>query len=199
MKTLHRADLFGWSVFDEARNVDFNGTFWNAHGGVLIDPMPLSDHDRAHVDSLGGAQTVVVTNSDHTRAAVTLASELGAKLVGPQAEQAALGWSDARWVGEGDEIVPGLMALELAGSKTPGELALVLEGTTLVTGDLVRGQRGGRLNRLPDAKLSDVTAAEASIARLASLDRIEAVIVGDGWPIFAGGGRALGSLASDSV
>jgi hypothetical protein len=30
----------------------------------------------------------------------------------------------------------------MAGSKTPGELALILEKTTLITGDLVRGHMG---------------------------------------------------------
>ena len=40
MKSLHRPDLFAWSSFDEARNVDFNGTFWQRdEGNVVFDPM----------------------------------------------------------------------------------------------------------------------------------------------------------------
>jgi hypothetical protein len=195
MKTLHRDDLFSWSVFDEARNIDFHGTFWADQGGVLVDPVPMSAHDREHVTALGGARNILVTNSDHLRASVELAEAFGAALIGPRAEREAIGWKDARWVGDGDAIVPALVVLELEGSKTPGELALVLGGTTLITGDLVRGQRGGRLNRLPDAKLADVDAAVRSIARLAALEGIEAVIVGDGWPIFERGGAALAQLA----
>jgi len=199
MKTLHRNDLFSWTTFDTARNIDFHGTYWSGQGGVLIDPLPLSDHDRAHVESLGGARTVVVTNSDHARAALELSKAFGATLCGPSAEREALGWVDARWVGDGDAVVPGLTALALDGSKTPGELALVLEDTTLITGDLVRGQFGGRLNRLPDEKLGDVAAAGLSIQRLAGLPSIEAVIVGDGWPIFTRGHEALAALCASST
>jgi hypothetical protein len=196
MKHLHRDDLFSWTLFDEARNVDFHGTYWSARGGVLVDPLPLSAHDGAHIELLGGVGTIVVTNSDHARAAVELSKSFGAVLCGPKAERDTLDWADARWLGDGDEVVPGLMALALNGSKTPGELALVLDETTLITGDLVRGQHGGRLNRLPDAKLADVAAAELSIRRLSELPEIDAVIVGDGWPVFSGGRGALQRLAS---
>jgi uncharacterized Zn-binding protein involved in type VI secretion len=95
---------------------------------------------------------------------------------------------------DGDELVPGLCVIELHGSKTPGELALVLEGTTLITGDLVRGHALGRLNLLPDAKLGDRAAALASVRRLAALERIEAVLVGDGWPIARDGHARLNEL-----
>ncbi|QQR46418.1 hypothetical protein JKA73_10205 [Myxococcus xanthus] len=37
-----------------------------------------------------------------------------------------------------------MVALELHGSKTPGELAFLLEDTTLLTGELIRGHVGGR-------------------------------------------------------
>ena len=75
MKALHRPDLFGWSAFDEQRNVDFNGTVWvRNEGNIVIDPMPMSEHDQAHLSQLGGAAWVVVTNSDHLRAAQELAA-----------------------------------------------------------------------------------------------------------------------------
>ena len=54
MKSLHRDDLFGWSAFDAERDVDFNGTVWvREAGNVVIDPMPLSDHDTMHLKALG--------------------------------------------------------------------------------------------------------------------------------------------------
>ena len=73
MKRLHRDDLFGWSVFDESRNIDFHGLAWvRGDGNVIVDPVPMSAHDEAHLGELGGAATIVVTNSDHTRDAVAL-------------------------------------------------------------------------------------------------------------------------------
>ena len=99
-------------------------------------------------------------------------------------------------MGEGDWAVPGLRVLEMAGSKTPGELFLVLEDTTLITGDLVRSHEAGRLCLLPDAKLSDKAAAVASVRRLLELREIDAVIVGDGWIVPRDGYRRIEELCA---
>ena len=197
MKLAHRQDLFVWSTFDQSRNIDFHSLAWiRAAGNVLIDPLPLSDHDLAHLRSLGGAATIVITNSDHTRSAQAIATEFQAQLCGPRAERETFPFACARWLGDGDEVVPGLRAFELAGSKTRGELALVLEDTTLITGDLVRCHVGGKLNLLPLAKLTDEAEARRSLARLvrehAALD---CALVGDGWPLFSGARAQLLALA----
>ena len=195
MKQLHRDDLFGWSVFDESRNIDFHGLAWvRGEGNVIVDPVPMSTHDEAHLGELGGAATIVVTNSDHTRDAVALAEKFGARILGPRGERDGFPVRCDGWLGQDDTVVPGLVVHEVAGSKTPGELALVLEGTTLITGDLVRAHEGGRLRLLPDAKLSDGDAARVSARRLAALPDIDAVIVGDGWPVFRHGAEALREL-----
>ena len=197
MKTLHRGDLFCWSQFDQDRNIDFNSYCWVRDGGnVVIDPLPLSEHDRAHLEQLGGASWIVITNSDHTRDAVALAKQLGAKLAGPAAEKDTLGVTCDRWLADGDELVPGAAVLALDGSKTPGELAIVLEGTTLITGDLVRVHRANTLMILPDPKLKDKALAIASLTRLAALEGVEAVLVGDGYPVFEGGHLKLAALAA---
>lgn len=197
MKRLHRPDLYGWSVFDEARDIDFHSVLWvRPEGNVAIDPLPMTPHDREHLESLGPVAAVVVTNSDHRRDAPGLAARTGATLCGPAGEQNDGHLECDRWLGDGDEVVPGMAALALEGSKTPGELALLLEGTTLITGDLIRAHEGGRLCMLPEAKLANPVRARASIARLARLPEVEAVLVGDGWPIFRGGGAELRRLAA---
>lgn len=197
MKRTHRPDVFCWSRFDEVRDVDFNAWAWlrKDQGSVLIDPLPLSDHDRAQLEAHGGVSHVIVTNSDHTRAAAELAARYGALTIGPRQEEGKLGIPCDRWAGT-EEIVPGLRAIELAGSKTPGELALLLEETTLITGDLLRAHAGGSLHLLPDAKLSDKARAIESVRRLADHAQIDAILVGDGWPIFSGGAAMLKSLAA---
>lgn len=193
MKQLHRPDLYGWSTFNEDRNIDFHSVLWVRDGGnVAVDPLPLGAHDQAHLAELGSVGIIVITNSDHTRAAAALAESSGARVLGPRDERDTIECDD--WLGDGDEIVPGLVAMALEGSKTPGELALVLDETTLITGDLVRAHEGGRLCLLPDAKLSDKAAALESLRRLAALERIEAVLPGDGWPVFRDGARALAEL-----
>jgi glyoxylase-like metal-dependent hydrolase (beta-lactamase superfamily II) len=195
MKTLHRPDLYTWSAFDTERNVDFNSVAWiRPEGNVLIDPLPLSMHDWNHLDTLGGSALIVITNSDHIRDAELIAQKTNATLLGPQAEQATFPFQCDRWLSDGDEVVPGLAVLELHGSKTPGELALVLENLILITGDLVRAHRANALMMLPEAKLRDKAAAIASIQRLANLEQIETVLVGDGWPIFQNGHLYLKAL-----
>lgn len=196
MKKLHRDDLYGWSSFNPERNIDFHGTAWIREGGnVLVDPVPPSEHDLAHLDELGGVAWVVVTTSDHLRATPEVVRRFGARVAGPRAERADFALRCDRWLGDGEELVDGLESLELEGSKTPGELALRLDGDTLITGDLVRAHRGGELTHLPEAKLADRARAFASIHRLAGLSGIRAVLVGDGWPVFRDGDARLAELA----
>jgi glyoxylase-like metal-dependent hydrolase (beta-lactamase superfamily II) len=195
MKSLHQPSLHSWSSFDEERNVDFNSYLWVRDGGnVVIDPMPLSDHDAAHIEQLGGVAWVVITNSDHVRASQALATRFGAKLAGPAAEREGFPIACERWLGDGDELVPGMRTVELHGSKTPGELALLIEERTLVTGDLVRAHRGGSLMLLPAPKLADVARAKASVRGLLELGGVDAVLVGDGWPVFRDGHARLHDL-----
>lgn len=195
MKALHKPNLFCWSVFNEERNLDFHSVFWtSAQGNVAIDPLPLSEHDRRHVEALGGIQDIVITNSDHVRGTLELAALGAPRVWAPRLELERLGHLDARGVSEGEQPIAGLTIFELHGSKTPGELAILVEQHTLVVGDLVRGHRAGRLNLLPDAKLQDRTQALASLRRLTEVSSIEAVLVGDGWPVFHGGRHALNAL-----
>lgn len=195
MKSLHRPDLYSWSAFDPERNVDFNGIAWiQAEGNVLIDPMPLSEHDWQHLISLGGASWIVITNSDHIRASQEIADRTQAQIAAPLAERATFPLRCDRWLSDGDVVVPGPQVISLNGSKTPGELALLLEDTTLITGDLVRAHRAGSLMLLPDAKLTNRIDAIASVQRLAQLSQVETVLVGDGWSVFRQGHDRLQKL-----
>ncbi len=197
MKQLHRPDLFMWSSFDEARNIDFNSILWvREQGNVLIDPLPLSEHDMAHLDELGGAAVIIITNSDHARDSQQLAASCGAQVMGPSAERESFPVSCTRWLDDGDEPLPGLRVLAMDGSKTEGELALLLEDSTLITGDLVRCHEAGTLRLLPDPKLKDKRAAVDSLRRLVAIGSIDAVVVGDGFGVFRGGQQSLQDLVA---
>jgi hypothetical protein len=197
MKQLHRKDLFGWSEFNPDRNLDFNSVLWvRAGGNVLIDPLPLSAHDQNHLRQLGGAQFIIVTNSDHCRDAFHIAKVTGAVVYGPAGERGSFPIACQHWLQDNQEIVPGLVTYQLNGSKTPGELALVLDQSTLITGDLIRCHVGGELCLLPETKLANAAQARQSVNRVASLPGITTVLVGDGWPLFNQGGEALKVLAS---
>jgi Metallo-beta-lactamase superfamily len=197
MKLLHRPNLYGWSAFNPERNIDFNGIAWiRPSGNILIDPMPLFAYDWEHLQSLGGVAWIAITNSDHIRASQEIAKRTSAQIAGPLAEKETFPIHCDRWLSDGDILVPGLQAIALHGSKTPGELAFLLEETTLITGDLVRAHQAGSLTTLPEAKLQNRDEAVASVRRLAALEQVEAVLVGDGWPIFRNGGDRLRELAT---
>lgn len=185
MKLAHRPDIFGYSRYDEARDLDFHSWLLvRPNGNVLIDPLPLTPHDEAHLQKLGGVAWIVVTNSDHLRDAAAIAERLGAKTAGPAAEHDAFGIACDRWLADGEDLVDGIRVLTFDGSKTPGELALLIDDETLVCGDLLRAHAGGRLDLLPDPKLTDRARAIASAQRLLSLPKLTAILVGDGWPTF---------------
>ena len=197
MKKLHRSDLYCWSEFDIERNIDFNGILWvNSCGNVLIDPVPLKDYDKKHLESLGGASHIIITNSDHIRDSKSISLLTGAKCWGPLAEKEKFPFECDGWLMDGDQPIKGIDVFSLEGSKTEGELAILIEKNTLVTGDLIRSHEGGRLCMLPDEKLQNRRLAVESIKRMASIKGIQAVIPGDGWPVFNYGHEALLELSN---
>lgn len=197
MKSLHRPDMYTWSIFDRDRNMDFNSYVWICpEGNILIDPLALSHYDFDRLNSFGGAAWIIITNSDHIRAAKGIAHVTGAKIAAPLGEKETFPIACDRWLMDGDELVPGLQVFALSGSKTLGELALLIEGKTLITGDLIRAPKAGSLTILPDDKLSHKADAVASVRRIAAIDSIETVLVGDGWSIFRNGSDRLKELAA---
>ena len=195
MKSLHKNNLYCWSQFDEDRNIDFHSYLWvRETGNIVFDPLPLSDHDKKHLGSLGELSQIIISNSDHVRHAEELATETGAQIWGPAAEQASFPIRCSRWLDECKGLIEGLDVYCLAGSKTDGELAFVVEEETLITGDLIRAHSGGKLCMLPEAKLQDLDEAIASVKKLADIKGITAILPGDGWPIFRNGETLMSEL-----
>ena len=139
---------------------------------------------------------MILTNSDHLRDAKRFAELTGARIGAPRAEKDNFPIPCKLWLGEGDEPVSGLSVLELHGSKTPGELALLVGDHSLITGDLVRAHQAGSLTLLPEEKLKDRAAAIDSVRRLLEFTKLQAVLPGDGWPVFRDGHRVLRELVA---
>jgi len=195
MKTLHKKNLYCWSRFDEDRDIDFHSYLWvRAEGNIVFDPLPLTDHDKNHLNTLGRLSHIMITNSDHVRHAKELAYESGAVIWGPEAEKKSFPVECSKWIGEEKGLVEGLDAYRLSGSKTEGELAFVLEGDTLITGDLIRSHAGGSLCILPEGKLQNRDYSVASVKKMADIGGIQAILPGDGWPVFRNGETLLSEL-----
>jgi hypothetical protein len=195
MKLLHKNNLYCWSQFDADRNIDFHSYLWvRSEGNVVFDPLPLSVHDENHLHSLGVVSHIVISNSDHIRDSEKLAKLTGAKICGPAGEKDSFPIQCSQWLAETKGFVEGLDVYSLSGSKTEGELAFIVEGETLITGDLIRAHSGGKLCILPEAKLQDSNMAKQSVRRIASIPGIKTVLPGDGWPVFCNGQQVLSEL-----
>ncbi|HIA46412.1 MAG TPA: MBL fold metallo-hydrolase, partial [Candidatus Hydrogenedentes bacterium] len=192
MKSLHLPNLFTWTDFNEERNIDFNSVLICLDGdNIVIDPLPLGEHDLSHLKQLGGIDWIVLTNSDHIRDAAELRQHFNAKVAGPAGEKEGFGYDCDRWLKHGDDMADVLKVIVMDGSKTSGELCLLYDDQTLITGDLIRAHKPQSLMVLPDAKLKDPQAALESIRRLTEYTQIETVLVGDGWHLFAEGHKEL--------
>ena len=101
MKSLHKNNLYCWSRFDLARNIDFNSYLWvRDNGNIVFDPLALTEHDKNHLDTLGKVSHIIISNSAHVRNAKQLAAETGALVWGPEAEKENFPIECSKWLGE---------------------------------------------------------------------------------------------------
>lgn len=192
MKKLMVDDLYSWSVFSEGRQIDFNGHLWvRDEGNIAIDPVAMSDSDRAHFEQLGGAKWIVITNRDHEREAAAFQEWTGAEVIVHEADADLVDIKPSRTVSDGETIVPGLKAVHLQHGKSPGEIALYFtQKSTILFGDIVAGEPMGRLSLLADDKLEDAPKAALQLRKVLTL-RFNTVLVGDGHSIFRDGRQEL--------
>ena len=198
MKQIVFEDMYCWSVFNEQRQIDFNGHLWvRREGNVLIDPVPMIENDLRQLDRLGGAALIVLINADHDheREAVFFRERTGAEVVVHSEDADAPSVSVERMVEDGEEIVPGLEGIHLRYGKIPGELALYWhERKFLLTGDLVVGAPLGCVSLLMDEKLADPLRAALELCKVLARP-FEALLVGDGHSIMQGArGKVLACL-----
>lgn len=192
MKRLMIEDIYSWSVFSDARQIDFNGHLWvREDGNIAIDPVAMCASDRSQLEQLGGVKYIVLTNRDHEREAAAFQEWTGAEVIVPEADVDEMDIKPARTVGDGDTIVPGLRAIHLPYGKSPGEIALhFTEKGTVLFGDIVAGEPMGRLSLLADDKLEDAPKAAMQLRKVLAL-RFNTVLVGDGHSLFKDGRQEL--------
>ncbi len=205
MKSTILEGIHYWSSFQSDRGIDFNGFFWERPGGnVLIDPMPLDAGQLKAVQEAGGARWILITNFDHLRAGPELKEALGAEILAPAAERDAFtkhGELVDHWF-EGADDLPGELGREISvhslpGGKSPGEVALYLEGPrALLFGDVVRSHVSGALRLLPDPKISDRAALVEALQPLRK-HAAQSILLGDGDSFWRDGAACFAALLDE--
>jgi len=199
MKDTFLPGLHTWSSYQEDRRIDFNSFFWALpQGGVLIDPLPMSDAQSRFVTAHGGARWIVLTNADHWRATHELKRRFEASVYAPQSDHAWLGdrvadvdgWFASR--GDLPEPIRDLIDVRwIRGGKTPAEAVLYLEPLrALVFGDAVRSHASGTLRLLPDDKIADPAQVRQDVLALRDVNQV-AVLLGDGDSLWTGARSAF--------
>jgi len=202
MKTTRLEGLSYWGQYQPDRRIDFNGFHWaSPAGGLVIDPMELDEAGLEELRQKGGVHWVLVTNAEHLRAGPAFKAAFDAPLLAPVEERERLGEEaaavDIWYSGDGDlpdALQPVLELYPLHGGKSAMEPALYLKPLqALYFADLVRSHESGRLRLLPDQKISDPAAVQASLRSVEDLP-VEAVLLGDGDGIYNGAAAAIKEL-----
>jgi uncharacterized cupin superfamily protein len=189
-----------WSAWQPDRAMAFNSYLFertqaeDGDGAVVVDPLPLDEAALAWIASRGGVRTVVLTNRDHARAAQLFRERFGARVLAHAVEAPLFDIPIDATFADGAEVFPGARAVSLPFGKTPGEVAIhVPRARCAVVGDAVIGAPAGSLSLLPDEKLEDPARFVLSLRALWAL-HLDALLLGDGQPVFQAADDALATL-----
>jgi len=179
-------DVFTWSWYSEPHGYNFNGhLICHPSFNICVDPVPPNDADLEELESIG-AELIIITNRNHSRAANLVRSRLGARSVihpedAAHAREQNIEIDDCLRVGR--RIGP-LEVIGVAG-KSPGEVALLLpERRILIVGDAVIGNPPGACGLLPEKVMDDPDRLRTSVRALLDYD-FETLLVGDGVSILS--------------
>lgn len=174
--------IHSWSVFNEARGIDFNGFFVQAPAGnVLIDPPTLRPEDEEEIERLGLPGAILLTNKDHVRMARECRDRFGAQIGISALDAPLIEFRPDFTFKDGDALPGSFVAVHVPGNKSPGETALLHPegGGTLILGDALIGKPSGDLTLLPPEKYADPARARAGLRRLLEYP-FRSILIGDG-------------------
>jgi glyoxylase-like metal-dependent hydrolase (beta-lactamase superfamily II) len=187
-----------WSWWSERHGYDFNGyLFLHPTGNVAVDPVEPPARVLDELEKTGVAR-ILLTNRNHTRASAAVRSRTGARVAihpadAPYARSQGAAVDEELRIGER----VGPFAVVGADGKSPGEVAFHWpERRLLVVGDACVGKPPGECALLPESVMDDPAALRRSLTRLVRTIDFDALLLGDGTPILAGGRDALERLVA---
>ena len=190
------SDLAVWHAYDPVVRAELYSTcLTTGSGGIyLVDPIPLEK--RALGELIGSSRVagIVVTNSNHHRAAARFAERFSAPVVAhndtfPDEQPRQL-----KKVVDGDEICGGLRVVSIEGAA-PGEIALHHAGDsgTLIVGDALINFEPYGFTFLPAKYCSNQKQMRRSLRKLLDCE-VERMFFAHGTPILTRASERLQSV-----
>jgi glyoxylase-like metal-dependent hydrolase (beta-lactamase superfamily II) len=187
-----------WTTFHEGIGQPVHSHFY-VEGCALFDPR-VPDEGIEEVARHGRPETVLLSNRHHLRHAARFADRFGCTIRAHRAglhEFAGPGAPDVRPFDFGDEVAPGVTALEV-GALTPEDTAFHIAagpGALLFADGLIR-DGAGELAYVPDGLMGDdpdgVRAGlTAALRRLLDATSFDALLFAHGAPMPRGGRERL--------
>ncbi len=186
--------LWLWQAYDPAVKSDlFASAAKNGDRLFLVDPIPLAAAALAELMAHGEVAGVLVTNSNHSRAAAKFARQLGTTIFAAEPVIGEFGGIKIEPIG-GGEIRPGLTAIPVAGAAA-GEMAFHFadKGGTLVIGDALINFEPYGFTLLPAKYCSDQKQMRASLRQCLDWP-FERLLFAHGSPILSSARARLETL-----
>ena len=184
-----------WHAYDPAVRAELYSTCLTTTGGIyLIDPIPLQK--RAADELIGSSRVagIVVTNSNHHRAAARFAERFSAPVFALNDTFPDDHPRQLKQVVDGDEICDGLRVIRIEGAA-PGEIALhhAGDGGTVIVGDALINFEPYGFAFLPAKYCSNQKQMRRSLRKLLDY-KVERILFAHGTPILLGSSERLRSL-----
>lgn len=186
--------LWLWQAYDPAVKADLSSSAAKSRDRLfLIDPIPLAPAPLAELTAHGRFASVLVTNSNHPRAAAAFARQLGANILAAQPVLSEFGDATVEPIG-GGELMPGVAAIPIEGAAA-GEMAFHFadEGGTLIIGDALINFEPYGFTLLPAKYCSNQKQMRGSLRQLLDWP-FERLLFAHGAPILASARAHLETL-----
>lgn len=183
-----------WQRYDPSVKADLFSTLIETTSGLyIVDPVPVPGGPPDLPECIAG---VIVTNSNHPRAAVEFAEKLAVPIYAHPDAAAQLPGPVERVTG-GTSTVPGLETIPIAGAPL-GEIALYCpaEGGTLVLGDALINMEALGFTYLPAKYCSNQRLMRKSLRALLAYD-FQRILFAHGTPIVSRAQPRLAELLDE--
>lgn len=178
--------IFIWQAYDSKVKADlFSTALETPAGSWLVDPIPLEPNGVLTLSARARAAGVVVTNANHTRAAVEFAESFATAIYLCDQLRESADFLQAIGLGDGEMFSPGLTAVGIDGGPV-GEMALHYEGNggTMIVGDALINFEPHGFSLLPAKYCRDPGLMRRSLSKLLDYD-FERMLFAHGTPILS--------------